>query len=630
MGIFSKLILFVILGVISLMLSQEPYLGIGKSIIIFSEISFSLLVLTLLVQKRIRIPKIFPLFILFIIWMIISLTYSRNINDSIWEILRITSFFSLFFVMFNLIYENKKLVRSFLVFFILFGIVLLLKDLYGFIGNSGLKNAGLFQGSLVWHNQMAGFLLFLIPINLSLLIKSKPLQVRLLFASSFFIALFAMLLTYSRGGWISLFISLIFFVAINIKKIQKSARIVLPIFFVFIIILLLVSKPSRIIERVNALRVDVFSNTKTVSGDLRTSVWQNSIKMFASSPVLGIGPGAFGSTYFNFQSAPWLYSKYAHNYFLEILVELGVPGLLIFLSILLVMMRSFYEKKKKIFGNPLLVGITVALIASFVHTLIDVDFSRIALYSLFWSFLAILLASVEKDEIVLEMEGNKKLIQFIPLILMILPLLLALSSKQYKTAINYYNNEDFQKAEKALERATLLDPFNAKNYLLLGKTKKQQGDRKSARDFYNKARSISPYDTNIYYSLGALSFEEKKYNESKQLFIKAIEMAPYGNLSAYNSLAFVYANLKEKKMTEQTLKTAINKAFPLDKSFMGLEYIYTENGFKKDLAEIYIKLIFLEAEFKNKDEAKKLLTVVEKNLDPQNPLLPFLRKNVVK
>ncbi|MGE5551679.1 MAG: O-antigen ligase family protein [Bacteroidota bacterium] len=61
----------------------------------------------------------------------------------------------------------------------------------------------------------------------------------------------------------------------------------------------------------------------------RLAYWKNAVKIGLSSPLLGSGHGTFAATHTRVAHWP-VYSKYAHNYFLQTFAELGLVGLIAF------------------------------------------------------------------------------------------------------------------------------------------------------------------------------------------------------------------------------------------------------------------------------------------------------------
>lgn len=625
-----KIVFFLPLFLISLMFVIEPKISIQKSIIFLSQLSFVFLLLVSFIFKRINIPYrvLFP-FALFLSWMVLSSFFSTNVEHSLWETLKYFSFLSLFIGTYTFFSINSQHIEKFLKYIVVISSFLVLKDIFLFINEGSLSIGAYFTGSLFWHNQMGGFLLFLIPVAFSFFLYAKSNFQRYIFLLISILGFIALTLTYSRGSWLSLFISFSIFVFFNLKKIKENIKIFIPFILILLIFMLFIIKPSSIIYKIQSIHSDIVPATRTVSGSLRTTVWLNSLEMFTKSPILGIGPGAFGSVYDYFQKDPWLYSKYAHNYYLEILAELGLPGFVFFISILITVIYLLYKNRVKIRKDPLILGVTVALVASFLHSFVDIDFSRVLLYSLFWIFLAIVLASVYKKPLTIEIKNKTQSLYLFPIAFMLVSLLLSLSEREYQRARNQFLNENMPKATNLVKKAIALNPISSKSYLLLGEINEYQNKFKNTKIAYRKALFLSRYNSNIYYRLGIIATSEKEYKEAEKLYKKSIELAPYGNISSYVGLASTYSSLKNKKLQQETIDYAVDKAFPINDAFRGFKFLYDASGFTEDFTKAYIKFTVMELNLKDGEKALKIINIL-KNLDPQNKDLPFLEENVVK
>lgn len=74
----------------------------------------------------------------------------------------------------------------------------------------------------------------------------------------------------------------------------------------------------------------------------RITFYKDSLKVFKDYPLIGAGGGAWAALYEKYQNNPYV-SKQAHNFFLQYLIEVGIIGFLIYIS-LLAMVFYFYIK----------------------------------------------------------------------------------------------------------------------------------------------------------------------------------------------------------------------------------------------------------------------------------------------
>jgi O-antigen ligase len=74
--------------------------------------------------------------------------------------------------------------------------------------------------------------------------------------------------------------------------------------------------------------------TDDISGDTRSQVWGDTLRLIEAYPVFGCGLGGYESALMRFKSAaPMNAVDYAHNDYLQTAAEFGVPGLLVLLAL---------------------------------------------------------------------------------------------------------------------------------------------------------------------------------------------------------------------------------------------------------------------------------------------------------
>lgn len=153
------------------------------------------------------------------------------------------------------------------------------------------------------------------------------------FSRAFFLlSLFCLLATLSRGGIIAGFVGLlaIFFMVSPKIKFYYFTTFIILIFAGFVVYSFFSDTLGLLIEK----RITGLS-----SGGGRFEVWYNALTLFDSKPMFGFGIFTFRHvSELNFGIA-----KFAHNTYLEILVETGWLGLLLFfIFCILVLSNSFF------------------------------------------------------------------------------------------------------------------------------------------------------------------------------------------------------------------------------------------------------------------------------------------------
>lgn len=246
---------------------------------------------------------------------------------------------------------------------------------------------GLFQSFLAWYqwgvqgalrpagtfhnpNFLAAFLAAAIILTLGTLLTSpgnlrrRPLRSALIIAAVTVMTV-SLLLTGSRGGVLALSAGLLVLAGRNLLLSLAGAGCVL---------LGLIFIPNPWTERITSLaRLDVYAYS-------RVAIWKSALSMMRDHPWLGIGLGQykyFSPRYAFPVDAHWArygrVAEAAHSEYLQVGAELGLPGLLVVLAILLTAAACVYGSIRR--GPADRRAITVvlfsALVALLVHASVD-------------------------------------------------------------------------------------------------------------------------------------------------------------------------------------------------------------------------------------------------------------------
>ena len=218
-------------------------------------------------------------------------------------------------------------------------------------------------------------------------------------------------ITASRGSWIALILSLIFFILISIKiKINtENNKIILKLISIIIIslstLITIQSLPSNSSNEISTYRLSTTIpevtnpqkrlNNTNISGGLtgRFQIWNGTMKLVKSwdtpveehgikkalRPIFGVGPDLFVYS-FHFVIEPQtklINVEHAHNYYLHLLIELGFINLLLFSLLFLtiiIMGLSLINKHLSNDKNYLIVltGLLSAFLAKLVEMMVGV------------------------------------------------------------------------------------------------------------------------------------------------------------------------------------------------------------------------------------------------------------------
>jgi O-antigen ligase len=220
-------------------------------------------------------------------------------------------------------------------------------------------------------NLLANYLVMIIMLCLGIVIhkikREKPDYLFFITLLCLPISMLTLFLTKSIGGWISLIFSIILFLFLG-KLLNKKT-----IFIVFILILLLGGVWTIRINKEEHFTQPSFSLTK------RISYWTETIKIILQHPFKGIGLGNFSLKE----------TVFAHNSYLQIWAEMGLLGLLMWLTIIFLFIKKglrniHYERE-----NYYKLGLFLSGASFLIHNFIDFSFFVPQASFLWWVILGL-------------------------------------------------------------------------------------------------------------------------------------------------------------------------------------------------------------------------------------------------
>jgi putative inorganic carbon (HCO3(-)) transporter len=207
--------------------------------------------------------------------------------------------------------------------------------LYGFAvpGSAAAAQAGRLTGSVGDPNDQAAVLVAAIPMALALagVFRNHPGR-RLLMLLAAVVALAGTFNTFSRGGLIALGVVMVAGVAFG-GRWRPVAAVLLALGILASVTYFVAIAPASSTSHI--------TSTDT-SG--RSDLWRVALRMIAANPVSGVGAGGFQYAAVRYVNQPGaIHSALLivdrphvdHDVYLEMLADLGVPGLFIFLSLVL-------------------------------------------------------------------------------------------------------------------------------------------------------------------------------------------------------------------------------------------------------------------------------------------------------
>ena len=187
-------------------------------------------------------------------------------------------------------------------------------------------------------NLLAGYLLPLLPVAAVALLRWKGIGSRMFAGTTLILGVAATVWTYSRGGWIGMLVGLATLMLLLILRTTRHWppiwRRLLPLAVLLLAAALLTVAATKL-EPIRTRVASLLAGRGDSSNNFRINVWLAAIDMIQDRPWLGIGPGnaAFNSVYPLYQQ-PKFNALSAYSVPLELLVEMGLPGLIAGLGLL--------------------------------------------------------------------------------------------------------------------------------------------------------------------------------------------------------------------------------------------------------------------------------------------------------
>lgn len=187
---------------------------------------------------------------------------------------------------------------------------------------------------------------------------SAPLALALFFQSkkyfwliSFFLIILADLLTFTRGGYFGLLIGFIVTIILFWSQLKTFYKHLLTVILIGLILILFIPN-NFFINRFNS-SFDYQDNSVIH----RLELWSETTKIIKDNLLLGVGLGAY-SHEIN-PRADYRMPIYAHNTYLDIWVEVGIIGFLIFSSLLISVWLNFYRQRNKILPKFAIISLAI-------------------------------------------------------------------------------------------------------------------------------------------------------------------------------------------------------------------------------------------------------------------------------
>lgn len=332
----------------------------------------------------------------------------------------------------------------------------------------------------------------------------------------------ALLVTQSRGGYLSFIFS---FIVIFIFSIYKKPdfwkvqlfRMAAGLVLVFVLFSGYEAlKANRGTEGVQRLHPGVATLARLKEGSSgRVMFYEAALKHIRENPVTGYGFMNFRH-YYHRDQHPWNYrltsfAGFVHNDYLQIWSETGLPGILALLAFIYIFYRTMYLAVRRTddpFELIIITGMTSAVSGYFFHALVDFVLYPPALLFVFGAYLGVVNGFSGGIKLPGRFNLKRKVFTFQPAIM--------------RTIIG------------TGLLLILVQPVVAQLAGDIGTGYANKGELPEAQKYYNLARRFAPYEPDYYFLEGRIWFNaaiagnnSDAANYADSIFKQGAELAPF-------------------------------------------------------------------------------------------------------
>ena len=482
-------------------------------------------------------------------------------------------------------------------------LVFALQSTYYFI-IIGLSSYTRLNSMIGLHNVYGGYLIlpFFITLAFVFMAKTKTKQILWAIASSFLLS--NIILTFSRGLWVSAILAIIIvclafnrqirlFLSQNRifqKKTFETAIIIVGITLIsglFTARIWSIAKYVTVKQNVAETIISTSSPlVKTASSNkdfgiftgenasdnaftARITYFKDALNVSLGSLLVGFGPGNYADALAHWKTDPIFYSSDPHNFYLKLLAEQGIFVFAIFITFLVFLFWIIYRLSSKLKENiPFLyIAIFTGLIASIIHIGMEVDWNTPALMLIFFIFAGAFYSIVNNSNNSIP-PNNSVSKQDLPYWLTTcLFIVLTIAS------------------------IITLWLFLANNTRLDGDYHYEKAKYSKALDAYSSAISKNPYEPDSWFGRSKVYFALKQYKDAKNDIDQAVKLySTFGDY--YFARAKLDSAIGDKKMIESDLLNSIKYRPSNDLSdYLNLVILYVSQGKKDEIKKLISNIV---------------------------------------
>lgn len=294
---------------------------------------------------------------------------------------------------------------------------------------------------------------------------------------------------------------------------------------------------------------------KNQSIPTRIMLYKTASQIIKGKPIFGYGPGNFvvGTyTYFNkIKNNNTVYkltnnARYGdkvHNEYLEILVEQGIIGLIVFLAFLYLLFQKSFSSR-----DVFLLGAFPGMLAVLIESLVSFPLRTPVTGAMFFILTGLIVP--EGRKINFHMPRIFKIILFFPFLISIVWLIKPVIADFY-----FYKGKMYE-SSNLLEKAESYYPLSQKLYITMAKYYIKDGSYDKALEALHKAEKIQPFNEVIYFFKAQIYENTNKEQQAIKEYEHSISINPEFS-PAYSGISELYIRLGDTEKALNTLKSSL-------------------------------------------------------------------------
>lgn len=237
-------------------------------------------------------------------------------------------------------------------------------------------------------NILAEYLIMTTPISIALFWETKKLHKKILFLLTSLLLMGTLVLTFSRGSWLGFAFGIFIFVLLVEKRLLL---LLIPLGLGAINFL-----PPVILNRI--LSIVNFADS---SNNYRIRIWKITLEIIRDYLPSGVGLGyiPFKQTFETYIRTMPAY--HSHNTYLEVLAEMGIPGIIVFIMLIFVLYKYSIKtlvKAEDKWTKVISAGILSGLGAVLAHGAVENVLYLPKIIITFWTLVSFLLVLMRLSE----------------------------------------------------------------------------------------------------------------------------------------------------------------------------------------------------------------------------------------